>query len=156
MFPFLFLIYVKSEHIVKNIIKEVNTSLGVYKKGGWIDCRRTPSDEIPNLVEDLTNFVEARFNRECWNVPELLGLCEAFDGKAFKCTLIGANEEKKKFEQAIITLPRPENVEIESEDPDKSKEELLEMLKSAESFFGGNKITFYSYKAKIKYFTEYE
>ena len=131
------------EKNLKNLIAKVNKSLIWYKKGGWVDCRRTPTSGI-NMVDTLEDFIEARFNRECWEIPELNEACELLDGRLFSCSLIGPDEAKKKFKQAVITIARPEDIENPSED-------LKKALDVAYNYLGGNKIKFNSVKVKVKY-----
>lgn len=124
-------------------MRNVNRTLVYYKKGGWIDVRRTPNSP-QNMVESLEEFVEARFNRECWDVPELKEALESLDGFLFKCTLEEPNELDKKFKEATMELVNLGDIE----DP---TEELAIMLETVENFLGGTKIKFNSVKTKVKY-----
>ena len=96
------------------------------------------------FLDTLEDFIEARFNRECWEIPELNEACELLDGRLFSCSLIGPDEAKKKFKQAVITIARPEDIENPSED-------LKKALDVAYNYLGGNKIKFNSVKVKVKY-----
>ena len=58
------------EKNIKDLIARVNRTLVWYKKGGWIDCRRTPNGG-ENMIQTMDEYVESRFNRESWDVPEL-------------------------------------------------------------------------------------
>lgn len=124
-------------------MRNVNRTLGYYKKGGWIDVRRTPTSP-QNMVESLEEFVEARFNRECWDIPELKEALESLDGFLFKCTLEEPNELDKKFKEATMELVNLGDIE----DP---TEELGIMLEAVEKFLGGTKIKFNSVKTKVIY-----
>lgn len=131
------------EKILKKVMRNVNRTLGYYKKGGWIDVRRTPTSP-QNMVESLEEFVEARFNRECWDIPELKEALESLDGFLFKCTLEEPNELDKKFKEATMELVNLGDIE----DP---TEELGIMLEAVEKFLGGTKIKFNSVKTKVIY-----
>ena len=74
------------KNAIKNIISKVNETLIHYKKGGWIDCRRTP-DADQEMMESLEQFIDARFNREAWNIPELRDAEDYLGGRLFSCTL---------------------------------------------------------------------
>lgn len=132
------------EKILKKVMRSVNKTLGYYKKGGWIDVRRTPNSTKQNMVESLEEFVEARFNRECWEIPELVEALDSLDGYLFKCTLEEPNEADKRFKEATMELVGLEDIE----DP---TEELAIMLEKVETFLGGTKIKFNGVKSKIKY-----
>ena len=124
------------------IISEVNRTLNQYEKD-WISCERIPG--VRERCDSFEHFIELRFNRECYKVPEFQKLIEATDGHLFKCTsLENSDIEKRKFSKAHIeildpSLIRDEDVEI--------KEMLDEVLK----LLGGTKISFNGVKKKIKY-----
>ena len=131
------------EKAIKKVMREVNKSLSYYKKGGWIDARRTPTSP-QNMVESLEEYVEARFNRECWDIPELTEALDCLEGFLFKCTLDEPNESDKKFKEATMELVSLEDIE----DP---TEELANLLENVELFLGGRTIKFNGLKSKIKY-----
>lgn len=136
------------EKNLKKLLVRVNKSLVWYKRGGWVDARRTPTSGI-NMVNSLEEFIEARFNRECWEVPELLEACELMDGFLFKCTLIEPDEVRKKFKEAVLTLVSPEDIVNPTE-------ELIKVLTGVSKFLGGTKIKFNSVKVKVKYSIYYD
>lgn len=129
---------------LSDVIASINNSLVYFKKGGWIDCKRTPYEQERNFVDSLEEFVEARFNRECFDIPELAELCEILDGRVFKCVLEGADDFKKKYRKATITLIDPEEI-------DNPSQELIDMIEEVRKFLGGNKIKFNGVRIKIKY-----
>jgi len=133
----------KKKDGIKDLIARVNKSIIWYKKGGWIDCRRTPTSG-ENLVESLEEFIEARFNRECWDLPEFNEACELLDGKLFICTLDGVDEVRKRFRKATLRLVKEEDIL----DP---SPQLLEILKNVREFLGGSSISFNGVRIKIKY-----
>lgn len=135
-----------TEKVIRRLIAGVNKSLYWYKKGGWIDCRRTPTSDV-NMVNSLEEFIEAKFNRDCWDIPELRTACELLDGFVFKCELIEPDEMKKRYKLAILTLVR----ESEIENP---TDQLRDELRHVYKFFGGNIIKFNSVKVKVKYEVE--
>lgn len=130
------------EKILKKLIRNVNKSLKYYKRGGWIDVRRTPTSS-QNMVYSLEEFVEALFNRECFDIPELKEAVDCLDGFLFKCTLEEPNEADKKYKGAIMELVTLEDIE----DP---TEELADMLEKLTLKLGGTKLKFTSAPRKIK------
>lgn len=137
-----------AEKEILKLIKRVNKSLGFYKKGGWIDCRRTPTSGI-NIVNNLEEFIDARFNRECFEIPELFEICDLLDGRLFKCTLEDPDENKKRYGKATLSLVKEEEINNPSQ-------ELIDLLNKTREIIGGNTITFNSVKAKVKYTIENE
>lgn len=131
---------------IKKMISRVNKTLIHYKKGGWIDCRRTP-DAGQEMMETLEQFVDARFNREAWNVPEFQKAEEYLGGRLFSCTLEEPDENKKRYKQATLTLIDIDNV-IEP------SQELIDLVEEIKTLLGGTKIKFNSVKIKIKYTIE--
>lgn len=136
----------KKKNTIKSLISEVNGTLSHYKKGGWIDCRRTP-DSGQEMMESLEQFIDARFNREAWEIPEFRKAEEYLGGRLFSCTLEGADEIRKRYKQATVTL-------ISAEDIIEPSQELIDLLEEIKSFIGGTKIKFNSVKVKIKYSIE--
>ena len=131
---------------LKDIISGVNSTLVHYKKGGWIDCRRTP-DAGEEMIYSLEQFIDARFNREAWNIPEFQKAEDYLGGRLFSCKLEEPDEMKKKYKQATLTL-------INAEDIIEPSEELIKLLDEVRIFLGGTKIVFNSVKVKIKFSIE--
>lgn len=131
---------------IKDLIARVNETLVYYKKGGWIDCRRTP-DADEEMIYSLEQFIDARFNREAWNVPELRLAEEYLDGRLFSCVLEEPDENKKRYKQATLSL-------ISVDDIEEPSQELIDILNEVQLFLGGTKIKFNSVKVKIKYSVE--
>lgn len=134
------------KNAIKNIISKVNETLIHYKKGGWIDCRRTP-DADQEMMESLEQFIDARFNREAWNIPELRDAEEYLGGRLFSCTLEEPDENKKRYKQATLTL-------IDKDDIIEPSQELIDLLDRARDYLGGTKVKFNSVKVKIKLIIE--
>lgn len=130
------------KNAIKKIISKVNETLIHYKKGGWIDCRRTP-DADQEMMESLEQFIDARFNREAWNIPELRDAEEYLGGRLFSCTLEEPDENKKRYKQATLTL-------IDKDDIIEPSQELIDLLNRAKDYLGGTKVKFNSVKVKIK------
>lgn len=131
------------KNIVKRLISEVNSTLSLYKKGGWIDVRRTPTSG-PELMMSLEQFIEARFNREAWAIPEFNAAEELLGGHLFKCELEGPDEMKKRYKKATLTLIDEKLVL----DPTQN---LIDELEKVRQFIGGTKIMFNGVRVKIKY-----
>lgn len=131
------------EKVIEKVIKEVNKSLIHYKKGGWIDARRTPNTGV-NIVDTIEEFVDARFNNEAWAVPELHEASDLLEGRLFSCTLEEPDEEKKRYKMATLTM-------VKEEDLENPTPEICELLKQARQFLGGDKIEFNAVRKKIKY-----
>ncbi|MBR2247791.1 MAG: hypothetical protein IJ880_12375 [Bacilli bacterium] len=131
------------DEIIAKLISEVNKSLIHYKKGGWIDARRTPNTGV-NMVDSIEEFVDARFNNEAWAIPEMHEASELLEGRLFSCTLEGVDEERKRYKSAVISL-------ITEDDIENPSEQLKDELKKVRDFLGGTKIKFNGVKKKIKY-----
>jgi hypothetical protein len=133
------------EEIILKVISEVNRTLTQYEKD-WVSCERVPG--IRERCESFEHFIELRFNRECYKIPELQKLILATDGHLFKCTsLDNPNIEKRKF--TLAHLEMLDLSQIREEDQD-----IREMLEDAYKLFGGRKLSFNSVKKKIKYTIE--
>lgn len=132
---------------LKKLVINVNRTLIWYKKNGWIDCCRTPSSG-QEIIAEMSDFLDARLNREAWNIPEFREAEELLGGHLFKFeSITGIDEVRKKYKQAVFTLTTPEKV-IE---PD---ENLINVLKSVEKFIGGTTIKFNGVKVKVKVIIE--
>ena len=128
--------------IILKIISEVNRTLGQYEKD-WISCERIPG--VRERCNSFEHFIELRFNRECYKIPELQKLVEATEGHLFSCTsLDDVDTEKRKFSKAHVEILDPKLIRDEDT-------EIKEMLEEALKFLGGRKISFNSVKKKIKY-----
>lgn len=141
------------KRVIKNLITEVNQSLVWYKGGCWIDVKRTPTSKV-NLVENLEEFVEARFNRECFDIPELKDIFDKFDGKVWKCKLTEPDEEKRRFKWAEVYLPSSRQNFIDSQGNDIPEEEIEDLFNIIQEYFGGNTLTFNGVRQKIKFSVE--
>ena len=131
------------EEIIKKVVSEVNRTLCQYEKD-WISCERTPGGERERC-NSFEHFIELRFNRECYKIPELQKLIIATDGHLFRCTsLEEPDPEKRKY--GIAHLEMLDLSEIRDEDT-----EIKEMLSEIYKLFGGKKISFNGVKKKIKF-----
>lgn len=131
------------KNTIKRLISEVNSTLTLYKKGGWIDVRRTPSS-APELMMSLEQFIEARFNREAWNVPEFNTAEELLGGHLFKCELEEPDEMKKRYRSATLTV-------IDEKLVCEPTQNLIDELDKVRAALGGSRIKFNGVKVKIKY-----
>ena len=130
------------EKTVLKIISEVNRTLGQYEKD-WVSCERIPG--VRERCKSFEHFVELRFNRECYKIPELQKLVEATDGHLFRCTQLDDPDlDKHKFGTAHVEML--DLSEIRDEDTD-----IKKMLEEVQKLFGGRKISFNSVKKKIKF-----
>ena len=102
------------EKTIEKLLLSVNESLRFYKRGGWIDARRTPTSGV-NMVDTIEDFIDARFNNEIWGVPEFHAASDLLEGRLFSCHVEGVDEEKKRFKSATLTLIKPEDIEDISE-----------------------------------------
>ena len=133
--------------ILKKMVISVNRTLIWYKRNGWVDCRRTPSSGS-EIISEMNEFIDARLNREAWNIPEFREAEELLGGHLFKCESIhSVDEVRKKYKQAVFSLTTPEKV-IE---PD---ENLINVLESVRKFIGGTTIKFNGVKVKVKIIIE--
>ena len=131
------------EEIIKKVVSEVNRTLCQYEKN-WVSCERTPGGERERC-ESFEHFIELRFNRECYKIPELQKLILATEGHLFRCTSLDDPDlEKHKFKLAHVEML--DLSEIRDEDTD-----IKEMLIEVQKLFGGRKISFNGVKKKIKF-----
>ena len=134
----------KKEQLIKKTISSVNSSLIKFKKGGWIRVERVPSLE-QEVCDTLEKFVEAVFNRECYNrIPEFQNIETLLGGHLFKCKLEEPDEMKKKFKSATVMIVDEKSIIA----PD---DNLISELKMVEDWIGGKSISFNSVKVKIKF-----
>lgn len=134
----------KKKQIIKKTISAVNSSLQKFKRGGWIRVERIPQLE-KEVCETLSDFVEAVFNRECYNrIPEFRQAQELLGGHLFKCILDEPDEIKKRFLSATVILIDEKSII----DPD---DNLINELRKVENYLGGREIKFNSVKVKIKF-----
>jgi hypothetical protein len=133
------------EKTVLKIISEVNRTLGQYEKD-WVSCERIPG--VRERCKSFEHFIELRFNRECYKIPELQKLVEATDGHLFSCTsLDNPDTEKRRFTLAHVEMLDPKLIRDEDTD-------IKEMLDEVLKIFGGRKISFNGVKKKIKFVIE--
>ena len=131
------------EKTIEKLLLSVNESLRFYKRGGWIDARRTPTSGV-NMVDTIEDFIDARFNNESWGVPEFHAASDLLEGRLFSCHVEGVDEEKKRFKSATLTLIRPEDIE----DP---SEFLLGEIKKVHDILGGNVVKFNGSRKSVKF-----
>ena len=131
------------EKTIEKLLLSVNESLRFYKRGGWIDARRTPTSGV-NMVDTIEDFIDARFNNEIWGVPEFHAASDLLEGRLFSCHIEGVDEEKKRFKSATLTLIRPEDIENPSEF-------LLGEIKKVHDILGGNVVKFNGSRKSVKF-----
>ena len=131
------------EKTIEKLLLSVNESLRFYKRGGWIDARRTPTSGV-NMVDTIEDFIDARFNNEIWGVPEFHAASDLLEGRLFSCHVEGVDEEKKRFKSATLTLIKPEDIE----DP---SEFLLGEIKKVHDSLGGNVVKFNGSRKSVKF-----
>ena len=131
------------EKTIEKLLLSVNESLRFYKRGGWIDARRTPRSGVKR-VDTIEDFIDARFNNEIWGVPEFHAASDLLEGRLFSCHVEGVDEEKKRFKSATLTLIRPEDIENPSEF-------LLGEIKKVHDILGGNVVKFNGSRKSVKF-----
>ena len=131
------------EKTIEKLLLSVNESLRFYKRGGWIDARRTPTSGV-NMVDTIEDFIDARFNNEIWGVPEFHAASDLLEGRLYSCHVEGVDEEKKRFKSATLTLIKPEDIE----DP---SEFLLGEIKKVHDILGGNVVKFNGSRKSVKF-----
>ena len=131
------------EKTIEKLLLSVNESLRFYKRGGWIDARRTPTSGV-NMVDTIEDFIDARFNNEIWGVPEFHAASDLLEGRLFSCHVEGVDEEKKRFKSATLTLIKPEDIE----DP---SEFLLGEIKKVHDILGGDVVKFNGSRKSVKF-----
>lgn len=124
-----------SQETIRDLISRVNSTLSYFEKD-YISVKRTPTSEKERCYS-FEQFIEARFNFECCQIPELFEAVISTDGHVFNCVSIEDPDlSKRRFTTAsvVISPSLPENL----------KNEILELL-------GGSEIVFNNVKKKIKY-----
>lgn len=133
--------------IIKNLISRVNSTLGYYEKD-YISAKRTPYSEEGERCSTFEQYVEIRFNYECFQVPEFRDLIIATDGHLFSCVSLEDQDiAKRRFSTACLMLINPDNVTDLDND---TKEEI----KNLYSLIGGSCIKFNNVRKKIKFTIE--
>ena len=130
------------EKSIRGVISRVNSTLKTYEKH-FISCKRTPDSEI-EPCESFEQFIEIRFNYECYKVPEFKDLIEATNGHLFSCINIDTPDiTKRKFKFATVKI-------LEVDDILESDDDIKKMLESLHKLLGIKTITFNNLKKKIK------
>ena len=123
------------EETIRDLISRVNSTLLYFEKD-YTSVKRTPTSD-KERCSSFEQFIEARFNFECCQIPELIEAVISTDGHLFTCvSLENPDLSKRRFTTAsvIIDPNLPENL----------KNEVLEL-------FGGSEIIFNNVRKKIKY-----
>lgn len=132
------------EEIIKELISRVNSTLGYYEKD-YISVKRTPWSDRERC-ETFEQYIEARFNYECSQIPELQEALELSEGHLFCCTeLLDPDTSKRRFSLARVELVKPEPYFPESLNTEIEK--ICKLL-------GGRSIKFNNVKKKIKFTIE--
>lgn len=132
--------------ILRSLIARVNSTLSYYEKD-YISVKRTPISDRERCTS-FEQYIEARFNYECCQVPELRDAVLATEGHLFSCvSLEDPDVSKRKFTVATVILLNPETL---LETDENLKNEILKI----HEFIGGSCIKFNNVKKKIKYSIE--
>lgn len=132
--------------IVKNLIARVNSTLAYYEKD-YVSVKRTPMSERERCTS-FEQYIEARFNFECCQIPELRDAVLATEGHLFSClSLEDPDTAKRRFTVATMILLNPETL---LETDENLKNEIIKI----HDFLGGSCIKFNNVKKKIKYTIE--
>lgn len=124
--------------VIKEIISKVNCSLNYYEKD-YVSVKRTPFTD-KERCESFEQYIEARFNYECCQVPELLDAAIKVEGHLFQCKYLeNPDTSRRKFTTACVIL--------DPNLPEDLKEEILKIV-------GGTQIKFNNVKKKIKFTVE--
>lgn len=135
------------ETLIKNLISRVNSTLNHYEKD-YISVKRAPYIEEPECCRSFEQFIEARFNFECFQIPELRNGIILTDGHLFRCNYIeDVDLAKRKFSIVSLVLVDPSTIINISN-------ELLSEINNIAQFLGGTCIKFNSVKKKIKFTIE--
>lgn len=132
--------------ILRSLIARVNSTLSYYEKD-YISVKRTPMSDRERCTS-FEQYIEARFNYECCQVPELRDAVLATEGHLFSCvSLEDPDVSKRRFTVATVILLNPETL---LETDENLKNEILKI----HEFIGGSCIKFNNVKKKIKYSIE--
>jgi hypothetical protein len=120
---------------IKELLSRVNCSLMYYEKD-YVSVKRTPTSDKERCTS-FEQFIEARFNFECCQIPELVDAVLSTDGKLFVVAeLENPDGIKRKFSTATVI--------ISPEIPESLRDEILLII-------GGSEIKFNNVKRKIKF-----
>lgn len=134
------------DSLLRNLISRVNNTLSYYEKD-YISVKRTPESDKERCTS-FEQYVEARFNYECCQIPELRDAVLATEGHLFSCiSLEEKDTSKRRFTVATVVLLDPETL-LETDEI--LKNEILKIR----DFIGGSCIKFNNVKKKIKYLVE--
>lgn len=121
--------------VIKDLISRVNSSLMYYEKD-YVSVKRTPTADKERCTS-FEQYIEARFNFESCQIPELTNAVISVDGFLFKCVNIeNPDAIKRRFSTATII--------ISPDLPETLKNEIFELI-------GGTEIVFNNVKKKIKF-----
>lgn len=135
-----------TKKILKQIISGVNTSFVKYGfEENMFSLERTQDHDSKERCKTLEQYIEIRFNRECFKIPELTDLMTITEGKLFECKeIVDPDLKKRKFKSATITVNRKLlPTKDENLIDEKELDEILEFLNWSE-------IKFNSVKKKIR------
>lgn len=131
------------EEEIRTLLSRVNSTLGYYEKD-YVSAQRTP-DVDKERCTSFEEYIEIRFNREAYNVPEFKDLVEKTEGRLFSCIEIEEPDVvKRRFKTAKIRLLDPNLLPEEFEN-------LKDDIYKVRDLLGGTTICFNSVKKKIKY-----
>ena len=134
------------EEIIKNLISRVNSTLSFYEKD-YVSVKRTPFSERERCAS-FEQYIEARFNFECCQIPELYDAVIATEGHLFTCSeLIDPDTSKRKFTLASVVLVDPKTLIG-------ANENLINEIYKIHEYIGGSCIKFNNVKKKIKFTIE--
>lgn len=98
---------------IKDSISRVNLTLKHYEEN-YVSASRTGEISQKEFCKSLADFIEIRFNRECYNIPELKEAVELTKGHLFVCReLLGADSMARRFDSALLTLITEDDIETE-------------------------------------------
>lgn len=120
---------------IKELLSRVNCSLVYYEKD-YVSVKRTPNADKERCTS-FEQYIEARFNFECCQIPELVEAVLSTDGRLFVvANLENPDGIKRRFSTATVI--------ISPEIPESLREEILLIM-------GGSEIKFNNVKRKIKF-----
>lgn len=123
------------EETIRDLISRVNSTLAYFEKD-YVSVKRTPTSD-KERCSSFEQFIEARFNFECCQIPELVEAVISTDGHVFTCISIeNPDLVKRRFTTACVI--------VDPNLPENLKKVILEL-------FGGTEIVFNNVRKKIKY-----
>ena len=110
----------KDKELLKKIISEikdsivrVNKTLSDYQED-YISASRSGDVSNKEPCKSFSQYIEIRFNRECWKIPELLEAMDLTRGHLFTCReIVNEDSYSRRFDTVLVTVIDENDIENE-------------------------------------------